>query len=172
MVSLSTKWMSVDTPISTLLLLNWTVVFGTIDFTPPGLSGRNGTHMKIRSMCKSNVRDAYNMAAAQWILINGELLLEYIRNAPHDGDNGEVPGPRYKTELSGLVFKKKSRELTLRRWPFWRDDFSAVASGERDHEKGSNFSQTCKEMSAKAAEKMELLERGYRRKKAKLIGLS
>ncbi|CAF9921354.1 hypothetical protein IMSHALPRED_005160 [Imshaugia aleurites] len=98
---------------------------------------------------KGVIRDAYVLAAAQWILWYGQSLFKQVLfpgDAPDDL-RPWTPGPLYHGKAS----------LSLHRWHFWRDGFNAVASGQ---EKGGEaFGQECTSVAAKAVEIMDSLER-------------
>ncbi|KAL9076098.1 MAG: hypothetical protein Q9161_001145 [Pseudevernia consocians] len=64
-----------------------------------------------------SIRDAYVLAAAQWIF--WDLQMWY-------------PDPLYDFKTF----------LSFQRWHFWRDNFNAVASGKKEDEKG--FGQAAK----------------------------
>lgn len=96
------------------------------------------------------IRDEYMMAAAQWILWYGQTFFKQVlfsREVSLDTLRSWSPGPLYDG----------TRFLSLHRWHFWRDGFNAVASGEKEDEKG--FGQECKVVAAKAAAMMDSLEK-------------
>ena len=98
---------------------------------------------------QGSIRDAEMLAAAQWILWYGQSFLKQIlfrEDVSTDTLQMWSPGPLY----DGKSF------LSLHRWHFWRDSFSAVASEEK-REKG--FGQECKTVAGKAADLMDSLEK-------------
>lgn len=97
-----------------------------------------------------SVRDEYVLAAAQWILWYGQSFFKQVLFSGEvslDEMRSWSPGPLY----DGTKF------LSLHRWHFWRDQYKAVASGEKEDEKG--FGQECKIVAAKTAELMDWLEK-------------
>ena len=74
------------------------------------------------------MRDVYVLAAAQWILSYGQSFFKQVL-FPGDVDSDDLrlwkQGPRYDCNAG----------LSLQRWHFWRDGFSAKASRERGKEK-------------------------------------
>lgn len=97
-----------------------------------------------------NIRDAYILGAAQWIIWYGQSLFKQIlfsEEVSTDDLRGWRPGSLY----DGKKF------LSLHRWHFWRDSFKAVASQEKEEEK--QYGQECKMVAAKAADMMDSLEK-------------
>ncbi|KAI9802791.1 MAG: hypothetical protein M1833_001390 [Piccolia ochrophora] len=97
---------------------------------------------------QGSVRDAYVLAAAQWIIYYGQSFFkEVIR--PREVSSTDLqywkPGPLYAGKA----------DLSLDRWHFWRDGFRAAASQEVD-EKGLRLE--CKNVAAKAAALMDAFE--------------
>lgn len=95
------------------------------------------------------IRSAYILGAAQWILWYGQSLFKQVL---YPGDPPEDlrpwnPGPLYDGKAS----------LSLHRWHFWRDSYKAIASGERQGEE--SFSQECKDIAAKAVSMVDSFER-------------
>ncbi|KAI9796265.1 MAG: hypothetical protein M1825_000856 [Sarcosagium campestre] len=89
--------------------------------------------------------DIYMLAAAQWILWYGQGLLKqiiYKEDATAHDLSCWKPGKYYNGPA----------EFNLRRWQFWRDGYRSVASGEGE------YSQKCRDVSAKAAAIMATLE--------------
>ena len=99
---------------------------------------------------QGSFHDVYVSAAAQWILLYGQSFFKQVL-FPGDVSSDDLrlwnPGPLY----DGKAY------LSLQRWHFWRDGFNAVASDEKEEEKG--FGQECKMVAAKAAEMMDSLEK-------------
>ena len=106
---------------------------------------------------ESNLRESYSMAAAQWILIYGHELFQWVLS-PHEHEFAArwKEGVQYQAPIENALkslFKDKPKKLTLHRWHFWRDGFMSLAS-----EKGSDLSQDCRDLCNEAAEKMEEIE--------------
>ncbi|KAI9837081.1 MAG: hypothetical protein M1819_000730 [Sarea resinae] len=96
------------------------------------------------------IRDAYVLAAAQWILWYGQSLFKQVLS------HGEVSPKDLQYWKPGPLYNGKA-DLSLHRWHFWRDAFAAVASSETIEEKGG-YGQECKNVSAKVAAMMDSLE--------------
>lgn len=93
-----------------------------------------------------NVRDAYILGAAQWILWNGQNLFVQI----------QYPGDVLAREDRGWEARdayRVTQPLTIDRWHLWRDSFRAVAGEKHD------ASDECKAVSVKAADMMDALEK-------------
>lgn len=132
---------------------------------PPRLHRRTiSVLMRMQDAFENDLRDkspefpnAYVMAAAQWILIYGEVLFELLHSPPTEVEKRMCP-PRHKSGiLARLLSKGQKRLLTLQRWHNWRDGFWAVAAGERDN-KDVTYVKECKDLAASAAERMQELE--------------
>ncbi len=98
---------------------------------------------------QGSIRDAYILAAAQWILWYGQSFFKQIifrEDVSTDTLRMWSPGPLY----DGKSF------LSLHRWHFWRDSFNAVASEEKGEKE---FGQECKTVAGKAAALMDSLEK-------------
>ena len=89
-------------------------------------------------------RDTYVLGAAQWILWNGQgLLHRAIYCRPPAG--GKVSDTRY--------FDIESTAMSLDKWRLWKQGF-------RDAVTEPGASDECKKVALKAADMMDMLERG------------
>lgn len=103
------------------------------------------------------IRDGYAMAAAEWILIDGDTIFRFFREG-HPSVM-RYPGPLWKARQETLVKEGVEKsEMPMRRWRFWLERFQALAKGERDDE--FQFADETKALCKKAVEKMESLETG------------
>ena len=91
-------------------------------------------------------RDTSLLVGAQWILWYGQSLFRQVlvASGPLDEDTLRMwsPGPLYKG----------TSDLTIDRWHFWRDGFVAAGRDE-------NRSEECRQVSAKAVDIMQALEK-------------
>ena len=81
------------------------------------------------------VRDAYVMAAAQWILWYGQTLFKQLLSPRKTSDKNYQywePGPTHNGKAL----------LSLHQWHFWRDGFRAVASWSKRKKPRSNHKAT------------------------------
>jgi Protein of unknown function (DUF3632) len=92
-------------------------------------------------------RDAWVLGAAQWILWYGQGLFKLILwpGDWYDDEKRRHEACRWPDE--------KWRQFTLRNWHAWRDRFRHVAGSD-------GFGYECKTVAGKAADTMDVLERG------------
>ena len=136
--------------ISTLLRqISLTVAFSIQD--RHGRYGRSapegGEHHESR---RGVPREIWVLAVAQWILWYGQSLFKQVLF------QGEVSLNDLRAWRPGPLYKGKAN-LSLDRWHFWRDGYSAMASSRKEEEKG--YSEECRDVAAKAAGMMDALER-------------
>ncbi|KAI9860061.1 MAG: hypothetical protein M1813_006409 [Trichoglossum hirsutum] len=94
---------------------------------------------------KGNIRDFHVLAAAQWILWNGQSLFKqvlFLGDILSGDTRSWSPGPLYDGEPL----------LSLHRWHFWRDRFRAIA-GEDE------VSDECKNVAGKVTDMMDAFEK-------------
>ena len=102
------------------------------------------------------IRDAYVMAAAQYILCYGQ---SFFRSLLLEGSNRSGPN-EVKAWSPGPLYSGKAA-LSIDRWRFWRDRFKVYASlaQEPDRSRIGPCSEECQCLAQKAAEMMDILER-------------
>ena len=83
----------------------------------------------------TEIRDAWVMGGAQWILWSGQVLLESLL-WPYNNEN--------------IISDGKD---VLEKWHTWKDEFRKVSEGD-------GHGEECKGIAKKAADIMEALERG------------
>ena len=107
---------------------------------------------------EKGVRDAYILAAAQWILWFGQTLYKSLLLASSSSKNSGLkeerawrPGPMY----SGKAV------LSIDRWHFWIDRFIVYGSSSEKPDRSvlGPCSEECQRLARKAAEMMDVLER-------------
>lgn len=87
-------------------------------------------------------KDYSVMAAAQWILWNGQNLFHHVLY------------PMCSDEISwrfGSLYTKGGALLSIDRWCFWRDSFAAIAENDKS-------SDECKKLSLKAVKLMDAMQ--------------
>ena len=96
-------------------------------------------------------RDLQVLSAAQWILWYGQSLFKQVLS-PTEKVYPETP----EYDDRGPLYQGK-RGLSLDRWHFWRDGFNAIASSGKEEKQ--EYSQECRNVSAKVADMMEAFEK-------------
>ncbi|KAK3942454.1 hypothetical protein QBC46DRAFT_426230 [Diplogelasinospora grovesii] len=103
----------------------------------------------------------YNvMAAAQWVLWNGQIFFKNILYSPPLSDDDRrslafgrrYKGSRDKHKGSRDKYKGSRDTLWLDRWHFWKDGFAEVAEN-------GEYGNKCKDLASKARSLMDALEK-------------
>lgn len=95
-------------------------------------------------------KEYYIMAAAQWILWNGQGFFKHILHPGYISSSDEGAwrfGDLYASGGGDSL-------LSLERWRFWKEGFADAAAGD---EKG--YSGECRKLASKAQSLMEAMEK-------------
>lgn len=98
---------------------------------------------------QGQLHQCHTMAAAQWILWDGQEIYKYMANPlPVSDDEERMWRLGDSCALSSLPV------VSLARWHFWKEGFKAAAAA-----KGGEGSHECKDLAGRAAALMDVIEK-------------
>lgn len=92
----------------------------------------------------SSIREAWILAAAQWIIWDGQSLFKHILSP------GKISPEDLQSWRSGPLYEGK-QVMSLERWRFWKERFGFIAGEEK-------VGDECKTVAAKATNMMGSIE--------------